>query len=263
MPLEFGAAVPLPDVMAYGSDINGTLTEDGDWRTLTAEVPTGMFWYVPFTIGPNGALCGQDASLGIALPVTDVRHQRLGDEHVISWAWPEAVGTAEVRWECGDEKGKLRLTRQQYQLAGGARLRCGKGELKVRVRTVVAASGGECVSGDTELTVSSAPPRLRYFVQLARRPLLGGGTVRVRLAAEEPVRRCTVLVVVAAGAVMPRGPGDGVVVLRSPQDLLPQAEVELTAELPKLRKPYWIRCFLEEEGVALLVDPPTKQLKVS
>lgn len=260
---EFGATVPLPDVMAYGSDINGTLTEDGDWRTLTAEVPTGMFWYVPFTIGPNGALCGQDASLGIALPVTDVRHQRLGDEHVISWAWPEAVGTAEVRWECGGEKGKLRLTRQQYQLAGGARLRCGKGELKVRVRTVVAASGGECVSGDTELTVRSAPPRLRYSVQLARRPLLGGGTVRVRLAAEEPVKRCTVLVVVSAGAVMPRGPDDGVVVLRSPQDLLPQAEVELTAELPKMRKPYWIRCFLEEEGVALLVDPPTKQLKVS
>ncbi|MET9227617.1 hypothetical protein [Lentzea sp. NPDC003310] len=260
---EFGATVPLPEVTAYGSDLRGTLTADGDWRTLTAEAPTGMHWYVPFTIGPNGALRGHEASLGIALPVTDLRHQRLGDEHVFSWAWPEDVGTAEVRWECGEEKGRLRLTRQQYRGAGGARLRCGKGELKVRVRTVVAASGGECVSGDAVLTVRSAPPKLRYSVQLARRPLLGGGTVRVRLAAEEPVPGCTVLVVAAAGAVMPRGPGDGVVVLRSPQHGLGRDEVELTAELPKLRKPYWIRCFLEEEGVALLVDPPTKQLKVS
>lgn len=260
---EFGAVVPVPDVMAYGTDITGSISGDGDWRTLTAAVPTGLFWYVPFTIGPNGALRGQDASLGIALPLTEVRHQRLGEEHVVSWVWPEAAGVAEVRWECGGEKGKTRLTRQQYQLAGGFRLRCGKGELRVRVRGVVAASGGECLSADTELVVPSAPPRLRYSVKLARRPLLGGGTVRVRLNADEPVQRCTVLVVVASGAVMPRRPDDGVVVLRSPQDVLPDAEIELSAELPKLRKPYWIRCFLEEEGVALLVDPPTKQLKVS
>ncbi|ANZ41302.1 hypothetical protein BBK82_40410 [Lentzea guizhouensis] len=262
-PWEFGAVVPVPDVLSYGTEVTGSLSDDGEWRTLTAAVPTGLFWYVPFTMSPNGALRGQDASLGIALPLTDVRHQRFGHEHVVSWVWPEAAGVAEVRWTCGEQKGKTRLTRQQYQLAGGFRLRCDKGELRVRVRSVVMASDGECVSADSELVVPPAPPRLRYSVELARRPLLGGGTVRVRLSAEEPVHRCTVLVVVAAGAVMPRRPDDGVVVLRSPQDVRPEAEIELSAELPKLRKPYWIRCFLEEEGVALLVDPPTKQLKVS
>ncbi|MEV6239114.1 hypothetical protein [Lentzea sp. NPDC051838] len=260
---EFGAVVPVSDMKAYGTELTGTLTTDGEWRTLTTDVPTGLFWYVPFTIGQKGALRGQDGSLGIALPLTDVRHQRLGEEHVLSWVWPEDAGTAEVRWECGGEKGKSRLTRQQYQLGGGFRLRCGKGDLRVRVRSVVAASGGECASADVELNVPSAPPRLRYSVQLARRPLLGGGTVRVRLQAEEPVQRCTVLVVVAPGTVMPRRPDDGVVVLRSPQDVLPDAEVELSAELPKMRKPYWIRCFIEEDGVAVLLDPPTKQLKVS
>lgn len=262
-PWEFGEVVSSADLAGYGVEVTGVLTADGDWRTLVADVPTGLFWYVPFTLSPSGAVRGQDGRLGIALPLTGLRHQRLGDERVFSWVWPEAAGIAEVRWETPDDSGRVRLTRQQYQDAGGCRIRCGPGELRVRARSVVAASGGECVSADAELVVPARRPRLRYTVQHARRPLLGGGTVLVRLTAEDSLPRCTVLVVAAHGTVMPRRPGDGQVLLRSPQDLAADGEVELSAELPRLRKPYWIRCFLEEEGVVLLVDPPTKQLKVS
>jgi hypothetical protein len=102
---------------------------------------------------------------------------------------------------------------------------------------------------------------------MARRPLIGGGTVRVRLTANQRVGRAVVLVVVAPGVVMPRSPSDGQVLLRSQQDLAAGHEVELTTELPRLRKPYWVRCFLEDNGpdstATQLIDPPTKQLKVS
>ncbi len=264
---EFGTVVPLATLTEYGEEITGLPAADGEWRTLTADVPAGHFWYVPFTLGPSGAVCGQEAQLGIALPVTGLRHQRLGPEVVLSWSWPEQAGIAEVRWRTPTDSGRYRLTRQQYLGAGGFRIRAGAGQLDVQVRSVVASEGSECLSSAAELIVADLPPAVSYTVDMVRRPLIGGGTVRVRLTANQPVARAVVLVVVAPGRVMPRRPADGQVVLRSQQDLVAGHEVELTAGLPRLRKPYWVRCFLEDNGAGRaatqLIDPPTTQLKVS
>ncbi|MGH3784480.1 MAG: hypothetical protein ACRDRO_28630 [Pseudonocardiaceae bacterium] len=264
---EFGSVVPLATLAGYGEEISGFPAEDGEWRTLTADVPAGHFWYVPFTLGPSGAVCGQDAQLGIALPVTGLRHQRLGPEVVLSWSWPEQAGMAEVRWRTPVDDGRHRLTRQQYVDAGGCRIRAEAGQVDVQVRSVVASEGGECLSAAAELTVADVPAAVSYTVDMVRRPLVGGGTVRVRLTSNQPVDRAVVLVVVAPGVVMPRRPTDGQVLLRSQQNLGAGHEVELTAELPRLRKPYWVRCFLEDNGggrcATRLIDPPTKQLKVS
>lgn len=261
---EFGEVVPLAELASYGEEVRGRSESDGEWRTLISDVPTGLFHYVPFTLGPSGAVRGFDNSLGIALPMTGLRHQRLGEELVLSWVWPEQVGTAEIRWRGSGDSSRVRLTRQQYQTAGGFRIRCGTGEVNVRVRSVLFAEGGECFSADAELTVPERPPSVRYTVELTRRPLLGT-TARVRLTADQSVPRCTVLVVAAQGVVMPNRPTDGQLVLRSDQELQAGQEVELSAELPRLRRPYWVRCFLDDDAhrnAAHLVDPPTTQLKV-
>ncbi|MGQ0778061.1 MAG: hypothetical protein ACT4NY_27230 [Pseudonocardiales bacterium] len=264
---EFGTVVALADLAGYGQEVAGLPTDDGEWRTLTTDAPTGRFWYVPFTLGPSGAVCGQQAERSIALPITGLRHQRLGPEVVLSWTWPERMGTAEVRWRTPTDSGHYRLTKQQYQDAGGCRIQSGAAQLQVQVRGVGVSDGGECLSSAVELTVPELPPAVSYTVDLTRRPLVGGGTVRVRLITDQPVGRAVVLVVVAPGPVMPRRPTDGQVVLRSSQDLVPGNDVELTATLPRLRKPYWVRCFLEQNGAgsaaAQLIDPPTRQLKVS
>jgi hypothetical protein len=264
---EFGAVVPKADLAGYGEEVSGFPAEDGEWRTLTADVPTGYFWYVPFTLSPAGAVCGQEARLGIAPPVTGLGHQRLGPDVVLSWSWPEQVGVAEIHWRTPTKSGRYRLTRQQYQDTGGCRIRAGAGQVDVQVCSVAASEGGDCLSAAAALTVADLPPAVRYTVDMARRPLIGGGTVRVRLTANQRVGRAVVLVVVAPGVVMPRSPSDGQVLLRSQQDLAAGHEVELTTELPRLRKPYWVRCFLEDNGpdstATQLIDPPTKQLKVS
>ncbi|MDQ3152485.1 MAG: hypothetical protein M3R63_12445 [Actinomycetota bacterium] len=266
-PWEFGTVVPPTRVAGYGAEVSGFPAADGEWRSLTADVPAGHFWYVPFTLGPSGAVCGQEAQLGIALPMTGLRHQRLGPEVVLAWSWPEQAGIADVRWRTPTDSGRYRLTRQQYQDAGGCRIRSGGGQVDVQVRSVVASEGGDCLSAAAELVVPDLPPSVHYTVDMVRRPLVGGGTVRVRLSASQPVGRTVVLVVVAPGTVMPRRPADGQVVLRSQHDLMAGHEVELTAELPRLRKPYWVRCFLEGSGggraATQLIDPPTTQLKVS
>ena len=263
-PWDFGAVVPAAEMSRYGQEITGFTEDDGEWRTLTVDVPNGRFWYVPFTIGTGGeVVCGHVAELGLATPVGDLRHQRLGDELVLSWNWPDSAGTAEVAWRAGGTAQRTRLTRQQYRDAGGYRIRCDHEQVEVEVRTVVPAENGDCFSPVVAATIAGRAPRVSYTVEQTRRPVVGGGTVRVRLNADVSVASCTVLVVVAPGPVMPRKPADGQVLLRGKADLHPDVEVELTAEIPRMRKPYWVRCFVEDDDRVRLVDPPTRQLKVS
>jgi hypothetical protein len=263
-PWEFGAAVAVTDLSGYGEELTGFAEDNGAWRTLTVAAPNGRFWYVPFTIAPDGdAVTGYGAELGVATPVSGLRHQRFGEELVLSWRWPESAGIAEVAWTSPTDSGRHQLTRQQYQEAGGFRTRCGRGEVSVAVRTVVRAESGDCFSPPVTGTVDERPPTVTYSVEQTRRPLVGGGTVRLRLTADRAVPACTVVLVVAPGVVMPRRPDDGRVLLRSTEELRPGVPVELTAELPKLRKPYWVRCFVADSDPVHLVDPPTRQLKVS
>lgn len=261
-PWEFGAVVPLGELAGYGEEVRGRRDIEGEWRTLTASAPTGVFHYVPFTVGPSGAVRGADNALGIALPVTGLSYQRFGSELVLSWIWPERVGTAEIRWSGPEDSGGSRLTQQRYQTDGGCRIRCGTGEIQVRVRSVVAAEGGECFSPDAELVVPERGPSVWYTVELTRRPLRGA-IARIRLTADATVSRCTVLVVAAPGVVMPRRATDGQLVLRDCPVLRAGQPIELTVELPKLSRPYWVRCFLGDDPATVrLVDPPTTQLKV-
>jgi hypothetical protein len=261
-PWPFGEVVPPGEVAGYGEEVVGRFTDQGEWRTLIAAAPSRLYHYVPFTIGEAGAVCGQEASLGVALPVTGLAYQRLDDDVVLSWKWPESTGTAEVTWTGGMGSGRRRLTRQQYQSGGGCQIECGPGEVSVRVHTVVNAEGGAFRSPDAEITVPGRRPTVTYAVQMTRWPVVGGGTVRVWFTVETALPECTVLLVAQHGPVMPCGPTDGQVVLRTARRFEPSVATELVAQLPRLRKPYWVRCFIEG-STALLVDPPVTQLKVS
>lgn len=261
-PWEFGAVVPPLELEAYGEEVVGDRNERDGWQTLTAEVPTGRFHYVPFTLGPGGAVRGHDEALGIALPISGLRHQRFGEDLLLSWEWPQEVGTADVRWRTAADSGSVVLTRQQYRTGGGCRIGCGAGEVTVEVRTLVHSDGGECRSPEVALVVPDRPPMVRYTVDMTRKPLVGGGTVRVRLTADQEIPSCVVVVVAAQGPVMPRRPADGRELVRGEQFLDRDREIELSADLPRLRKPYWVRCFVETEGVRV-VDPSIKYLKVS
>ncbi|HKS48323.1 MAG TPA: hypothetical protein VJT49_25080 [Amycolatopsis sp.] len=258
---EFGDVIRSADLATHGEEVTGYREDRDGWQVLTADVPLGRFHYVTFTLGPSGAIRGHEAALAVTLDVRGLSAQRLGDEVVLSWEWPDDSGMAEVRWNGGGKSGRERITRQQYRSGGGCRVHCGPGRAEVVVRTLMSAPDGECRSAGVELVVPEVPPTVGYTVELARRPVLGGGTVRVKLTADRLVSRCTVLVVAAEGRIMPRGPADGRVLLRGDHALHPGGEVELTAVLPRLKRPYWVRCFVED-GAVRLVDPPTSQLKV-
>jgi hypothetical protein len=89
-----------------------------------------------------------------------------------------------------------------------------------------------------------------------RRSRLRGPLV-VTLTGAGPVRLGR-LVLVARTGPMPQRPADGETVM-SWDDV--EVPARLHAPLPRLRRPYWLRCFAEDAAVELH-DPPVRDLKV-
>ncbi len=258
-PWEYGQAVALVELAGYGVELGGTLTTKGESMTLVAPAPPGRCYYVPFTFGTHDAVRGQDAVVDLADPVRRVRAQRFGDDVRVTWRWPDETSAADVQWA----GGRRRITLQQYRDEGGCQLRGVPGRSRVEVAAVILGESGESRSTPTSAEVEERPPRLTYQLRRRGHRLAGGVTCVVTLSGAEPVSGVTLIIVAAAGPAMPLSPEGGVELLRQPVVIDPAAPVVLEAPVPRLRKPYWLRCFLAEPAPALLVDPPVSQLKVS
>ena len=258
-PWEYGQVVPLAELAGYGVELDGTHTAKGESMTLVASVPPGRSYCVPFTVGPDGAVRGQDAVVDLIDPVRRLRAQRFGGDVHVTWRWPDQVSAADVQWV----GGRRRITLQQYRDEGGCQLRGVPEVSRVEVGAVMLGESGESRSSLTSVVVEERPPQLTYQLRRRGHRLAGGVRCVVTLSGAHPVPGVTLIIVAAAGHAMPTSPEAGVELLRQPVVIDPAAPVVLEAPVPPLRKPYWLRCFLAAPAPALLVDPPVGQLKVS
>jgi hypothetical protein len=258
-PWVYGQLVTLAELAGYGVELDGTSTAKGESMTLLASVPPGRSYCVPFTLGTDGAVRGQDAVVDLADPVRRVRAQRFGDDVRVTWRWPEMASAADVRWAGGGR----RITLAQYRDEGGCQVRGVPRVSRVEVGAVIRGESGESRSPLTSVDVEERLPQLSYQLRRRGHRLAGGVTCVVTLSGTEPVPGVTVIIVAATGHAMPRSAETGVELLRAPVVIDPAAPVVLRAPVPRLPKPYWLRCFLAEPAPALLLDPPVGQLKVS
>ncbi|WP_424187972.1 PspA/IM30 family protein [Actinokineospora sp. G85] len=257
-PWRAGVVVAASELAAFGEEVRGEHRDHGVKRILIADVPAGIFHYLPVTQGPAGAVCGQAVAVGVASQVTGLRARLLGGEYVLSWAWPDQVAAAEVSWP----RGSRRVSRQQYQSEGGFRLPNGPGVTSVSVRGLISAGRVEQRSAATTLELDAPVVPVHYSVAVSRK--LRGVQVRVSVRTDQAVGKRTVLVTGTESRVMPLNADQSHHRSEHVCDLTGQEPVELVIEFPKLRKPFWIRCFLPEgEDRVRLVDPPANQLKVS
>jgi hypothetical protein len=258
-PWEYGQVVALAELASYGDELDGTFTAKGESMTLIALLPPGRSYCVPFTLDIDGATRGQDAVVDLADPVHRLRAQRFGDDIRITWCWPEAVSAAQVRWAGGSR----RITLQQYRDEGGCQLRGVPAVSRVEVGAVMLGDSGECRSPTTSVLVEERAPQLSYQLRRRGTRLTGGVRCVVTLSGAEPVPGVTIIIVAAPGYAMPPSPDAGVELLRQRVVIDPATPVVLEAPVPRLPKPYWLRCFLAEPAPAQLLDPPLRQLKVS
>jgi hypothetical protein len=201
----------------------------------------------------------------LADPVRRLRAQRFGDDVRVTWLWPDEVNAADVQW-AGDAQrscGHRRVTVAQYRAEGGCQLRGVPAVSRVDVVAVMLGESGECRSSTTSVLVEKRLPQLSYQLRRSGHRFTGGMRCVVTLSSEQPVNDVTVIIVAAAGHAMPSSPDGGVELLRQRIMINPATPVVLEAPVPRLPKPYWLRCFLAEPAPVQLSDPPLGQLKVS
>jgi hypothetical protein len=226
----------------------------------TAPVPGG----VALRTGPGVLLAvsvsGDVATIGAhrehvnLTPPRELVTQWRGEVITLGFDWPSDVTEAEVRWRSGDgETLRLPVGRAGYDAHGGVRLAAPGGEAVTIEVAAAATAYGRRITG-TPVTVV-VPGRTIVGYEL-RRPRLRGPLV-VSLTAPAPARLRR-LVLVARSGPMPQRSADGETVM-SWDDL--ELPVRLEAAMPRLPRPFWLRCFAEDATIELR-DPPVRHLKV-
>ncbi|GAB3408088.1 fibronectin type III domain-containing protein [Flindersiella endophytica] len=259
-----GDAVSERELAGYGQEVAGMRRVSEGGTTLEADVPIGQYVYSPFAIGGTGAVLGTPVTLGLTSPVTDLRARRAADRVTLTWAWPDGVGMAEVVWTTPEHgRTSRRISRAKYE-ESGCKLDVGPGGGAAQVRAIAVGPHGTAVSPEVTATVEGLPARLTYTI--ARPPGRRGWFSRLRVITLTVDRACPGLVVVfvvAPGSVLPMRPEQGDVLHR--HEFEPgSTEQVFEIELPeRLRKPYWMRCFVEQPAGVSVADPPVATMKVS
>jgi hypothetical protein len=263
---DVGDVVAVAEMERFGREVAGTPVVDGARAVLEADVPTGPQVYVPFALGGTGAVVGRAVEMGHSDPIRRLHAQRIGQQVMLTWVWPDQVRLVEVEWGTPRLPRQVRrMTHSQYVDGSGCVLPVGSDGVTVVVRAVTVGPTGESMSAPAELTVAGRPVQVTYSVRRAGEWRARWSRRRlVVLTADEDCADVGLVVVVAPGLVLPLQPDQGAVVdrfegLRLARGTPRILEIELP---PGVRTPYWIRCFATSPSVSV-VDPPIAELKVS
>ena len=178
----------------------------------------------------------------------------------MSWRWPRDDCRVEVAWTSGDQRGSARISRPEYNRNGGMRLSVGPGAARIRLSSIVESAEGRWSSPEVVLQLDGAGHSAGYRMLWPTR-LIGRGPLRIEFTADTATRGQVVVVHAQSGPYLPQRRDDSYVVQRISLDI-PADEPQLVAvPIPKLPKPYWVRCFAETPETLTLTDPPSDTLK--
>lgn len=251
-----GRELELSAARRAGTPVTGTPTPAG----LTVRRPARPVYYLALTVAGDMAVVGAVTEFVWVAPLTGLTARRLGAEVTLGWQWPDGLGTVEVGWsQGGAEPTRRRVTRASYQADGGVRLPADPASaLAITVRPVVRVGAEDRTGAEQRLTV---PGRLqaRYAVTWTGPPWRR--RVVVEVSADLAVRIERLVLGLRPGKVLPlRLDLCARLAELSDVDLAPGRPARLEVDAPRQARPYWLRCFVEDDGVELL-DPPPDQLR--
>jgi len=260
LPWAEGATITGEQADRAGEVMTGHVETDGTACSMEFELTGGIHYLTALSAGGAGTVVGKTQLVAAITPVSELTATPFTDYATVSWAWPDGIELAEVSWQIGDDDqtaGHARLSRADYRVKGGARVPLGAQPCVVEVRALVNVDGRVRPSAPAVITVSRVlKVAIRYRISGA--PF--SRAKKVTFTADEPCAGAQVRMIAVSSPVMPTRPGDGAVVLDTTLNLAPGAATEHRVEIPKLKKPYWVRCFLVS-GPGRLVDPPITELK--
>ncbi|MGD0064691.1 MAG: hypothetical protein ABSB76_14755 [Streptosporangiaceae bacterium] len=261
--LTLGTWVSRQQMAAAGQEVTGHVAAVRGEIALDAELPPGVHYLVPFSIGGTGIVVGRPAKVAVTDPVRHLKVTPFATYATVSWEWPPAAQLAEVAWEIEGNEDCVLLSRAEYRSVGGARVPLGRGSCTVEVRAVI-------MVGDATFT---APPARAVIDQVLDSAIsytvsaglgvgpFGGRSKRVSFRSDAGCENVRVRMVASPGRVMPTDAAAGITLLDATLTLQPGVPVEQHVTVPRsVKRPYWVRCFVVG-GRAKLVEPPISSLK--
>jgi hypothetical protein len=261
--VEVGTWVSQQQMAESGQEVTGHVMPVRGELALEAELPPGVHYLVPFSIGGTGIVAGRPATVAVTDPVRHLQVTPFATYATVSWEWPPTAQLAEVAWKLDGNEDCVLLSRAEYRTAGGARVPLGRDTCTVEVRAVIMVGAasftapparaeiGQVVDTAIAYTVS-ATPSVGPF---------GGRSKRISFRSEANCENVRVRMVASPGRVMPTDAAAGITLLDATLALRPGVPVEHHVTVPRsVKRPYWVRCFVVG-GRAKLVDPPISSLK--
>jgi len=261
---QFGTWVAPEDMTRFGEEVTGRrVAGRGDEFAIEADLPPGVHYLVPFSMGGTGIVVGRSAAVGVTDPVRRLVVTAFATHATVAWEWPPSAQLAEVSWEVDGDADLVVLGQAQYRSQGGARVPLGRGPCTVEVRAMITVGEESFTSPPVHAVISSVVDiEIKYAVSAT--PSVGpfgGRSKRIVFSSGEGCRDVHVQMVALPGRVLPTKPEGGLVLLDTFLTLKPGVPVEHQVTVPRpVKRPYWVRCFVVG-GQARLVDPPISQLK--
>lgn len=261
-----GEMISAEDLAAWGDDVTGPTDAASGKVSLTATLPAGVSYVVPFSVGGTGIKVGRTRSVGVTDPVVGLEATAFQGFARLAWTWPETSSLAEIAWERddpGDDAvGLETISRPDYDKTG-ARVPLGPAPCRVSVRALMVLDGDRFSSPPATMTVDHVAKRpVSYRITSSPRiGVLGGRSKRVTFSSDQDAGPLHIAIVASPGIVMPSSPEQGVIILDETVTLEAGTSQQFTASVPRsVGRTYWVRCFLLS-GDAHLQDPPINTLK--
>lgn len=264
---NIGQMVAPEEMTAWGDDVTGPTDVATGKTTLTATLPAGVHYVVPFSVGGTGTVVGRAVSVGVTDPVEGLKATVFKGYARLSWTWPETSSLAELVWrrddDAKDAAGVEKISRAQYD-GVGARVPLGSAPCAVTVRALMVVEGKTFASPPQFLTISEVEEAAVDYEVASSAGLgrLGGRTKTLTLTAKNDTGPVRVAFVAAPGIAMPLDPSQGITLIEESVTLAAGATKTFpSVKIPAaISRPYWVRCFLLS-GAAQLQDPPLNTLK--
>lgn len=259
-PWPEGTFITREEAERAGQFLAGRVDSRGSERTMETGLADGIHYLTPLSEGGTGIVVGRPQSIAMTSPVQNLAFTPFADYATISWEWPRNVQMAEVRWR-GDEEQDWDftvLTLAEYQ-SRGVKVPLGAKPVKVEVCTLIPVGTRHHASPPAAIEV----PRV---LEVSVRYQVSGGALtgrsrKVTFTVDAPCSGVHVQMVASPGGIMPTKPAsNAITVLDTTLDLVPGVPAEHKVSIPKMAKPYWVRCFIVG-GPGRLIDPPYKNLK--
>lgn len=254
VPWPFGATVRVADLASKGKRLPGRAASGG----VSLELPDRALRVAAVSIAGDAAVIGADIEYLPLAAVRGLRAAGAGNQVVISWHWPDDLSAVSVEWWNGDRRSLLTETRAQYDRDGAVRVEVDRSrDTVVAVRPIARLGGVERVGTPRRVTVA-AITRVSYTLATQgppwRRELV------LELRSETAVSNLRFVLGQRAGVVMPVLVEQCVPVAELTVDLSPGVPVREVLAVPGGRKPFWLRGFVEDDGIEL-IDPSHDQLR--